>query len=75
MAGKQFDSLEVRELIVSGKWVFVPATDPTATQGGWSVTNKTSDRSIDCNNNDPLINGDVLGTLIDDLIAKGILKA
>jgi len=42
---------------------------------GWAVTNKTVDRTLNCDGNDPLILGDVLGTLIDDLIKKGILSS
>jgi len=44
-----------------------------AASPGWEVTNKTEDRTLDCDSNDPLVLGDVLGTLIDDLITKGIL--
>lgn len=70
----QFDNVETRELVVSDKWSFMPALVPTATQTGWAVTNKTTDRTIDCNGLIAEI-GDGLGTLIDDLIAKGILSA
>ena len=71
----QHDVIQTRELWVADKFSFMPTVTPTAAQTGWAVTNKTADRTIDCNNNDPLVNGDVLGTLIDDLIAKGILSA
>jgi hypothetical protein len=71
----QEDTVQTRELWVSDKFSFMPAVTPTAAQTGWAVINKSTDRDIDCNNNDPLVNGDVLGTLIDDLIAKGILSA
>ena len=40
---------------------------------GWAITNKTEDRTLDCNCNDALVVGDVLGTLIDDLI-KGTVQ-
>jgi len=40
----------------------------------WAVTNKTVDRTLDCDSNDALVLGDVLGTLIDDLIKKGIIE-
>jgi len=42
---------------------------------GWVVTNKTVDRTLDCDSDDPLVVGDVLGTLIDDLIGKGIIES
>jgi hypothetical protein len=45
----------------------------TAGDSGWAVTNKVEDKTLDCNVNDALVVGDVLGTLIDVLIAKGIL--
>lgn len=44
-----------------------------ATDSTWTVTNRTTDRSIDCNAAVAVI-GDGLGTLIEDLIAQGILK-
>ena len=53
----------------------MPALTPTAAQTGWAVTNKTTDRTFDCNSGDALVVGDVLGSLIDDLIAKGIISA
>jgi len=66
--------IKCRELSVGGKWSLNAGVDPTATQTGWSVTNNTPDRSI---NADGLIAeiGDGLTTLINDLIAKGILSA
>jgi len=42
---------------------------------GWAVTNKTIDRTLDCDCDDTAVLGDVLGTLIDDLIKKGILSS
>ena len=42
---------------------------------GWEVTNKTEDRTLDCNCDDTAVLGDVLGTLIDDLITKGTLES
>lgn len=42
---------------------------------GWAVTNKTEDRTLDSDCDDALVLGDVLGTLIDDLIKKGILSS
>ena len=52
----------------------MPAVNPTAAQTGWAVTNKTTDRTIDANGLIAEI-GDGLATLIDDLIAKGIISA
>ena len=40
----------------------------------WTVTNRVVDRTLDCNSNSALVNGDALGTLIEDLIAQGFLK-
>ena len=74
MAGEQFNTIETRELVVSDKWSLKAALAPTATQTGWSVTNKSTDRTIDCDGLIAVL-GDGLGTLIDDLIAKGILSA
>ena len=45
----------------------------TAT-GAWTTTNVTTDRSIDANSNDALVNGDGLCTLIEDLKTLGILS-
>ena len=42
---------------------------------GWTVTNKTEDRTLDCDCDDTAVLGDVLGTLIDDLISKGIIES
>ena len=42
---------------------------------GWAVTNKTEDKTLDCNVNDTLVTSDVLGTLIDTLISMGVLSA
>ena len=52
----------------------MPAVNPTAAQTGWSVSNLTPDRTIDCDGLIAVI-GDGLGQLITDLIAKGILSA
>jgi len=70
----QNDTVATRELWVSDKWSLMPAVTPTATQTGWSVTNVTTDRTIDANGLIAVI-GDGLCTLIQDLIAKGILSA
>lgn len=45
----------------------------SAGTGAWSVTNRVTDRTIDCNGAVAVI-GDGLGTLIEDLIAMGILS-
>ena len=46
---------------------------PSAGASEWTITNRTTDRSIDCDAAVAII-GDGLGTLIEDLIAIGILK-
>ena len=70
----QFDTLEVRELIVSGKWALKPALAPTAMDAtGISCTNWSSDVAMDCNTADDAEICDVLATLIKILQAKGIL--
>lgn len=70
----QDDVLACRELWVSDKFSFMPAVTPTAAQTGWSVSNVTTDRSIDADGAIAVI-GDGLCTLIEDLIAKGIISA
>ena len=40
----------------------------------YAVTNRVVDRDFNCNAADTLVTSDVLGTLIEDLIAQGILK-
>lgn len=70
--GEVIDVLNVKELRAEK---FGLAADPSAGDSGWSVTNKSEDKSLDCNVNDALVLGDVLGTLIDVLIAKGVLTA
>lgn len=70
----QSDIVTCRELWVSDKFSFMPAVTPTAAQTGWSVSNLTPDRTIDCDGLIAVL-GDGLGQLITDLIAKGILSA
>ncbi len=70
----QDDVLSCREIWVADKFSFMPAVTPTAAQTGWAVTNKSTDRTIDANGLVTEI-GDGLCTLIDDLIAKGIISA
>lgn len=69
------DPVATRELWVSDKFSFMPGVTPTAPQTGWSTSNSMVDRTLDANVNDTLITSDVLCTLIDDLIAKGIISA
>lgn len=42
---------------------------------GWAITNKTSDKTLDCNVGDVNVVADVLGTLVDVLISIGIISA
>ena len=49
------------------------ATSP-AGANTWVITNRVVDRSLDCNVSDTLVTSDVLGTLIEDLIAQGIIQ-
>jgi len=47
-----------------------------ATDSTWTVTNRITDRAHDCNLTGAGADsgfGDVLGTLIEDLIAQGVL--
>jgi len=39
----------------------------------FAVTNITEDYALDCNGNDDLLTADVLGTLIRELIKKGVI--
>jgi hypothetical protein len=57
---------------VSNAWKLIPLTASVST--GWSVTNNTPDKSIDANGLVAEI-GDGLTTLINTLIAQGILSA
>jgi uncharacterized Zn ribbon protein len=70
----QEDTISCREFWVSDKFSFKAAVTPTAAQTGWAVSNVTTDRTIDANGATAEI-GDGLCTLIQDLIAKGILSA
>ena len=47
--------------------------DNTTVTTKFAVTNITEDYALDCNGNDDLLTADVLGTLIRELIKKGIL--
>ena len=72
MADNVKDFLIVKEL--RGE-KFGIAIAPTAPQTGWAVTNLTLDRTLNADVNDALVLGDVLGQLITDLIAKGIITS
>lgn len=50
-----------------------PVDNVQAATGLWTTSNVTTDRSIDANSNDALVNGDGLCTLIEDLKTLGIL--
>ncbi len=43
-------------------------------QANYTVTNRVTDRALDCNANDDLATADVLGTLIEDLIEAGVIS-
>ena len=43
-------------------------------QHEFTVTNRVVDRALDCNENSDLATADVLGTLIEDLIERGIIS-
>ena len=47
--------------------------DSTTVTTKFAVTNLAEDYALDCNGNDDLLTADVLGTLIRELIKKGIL--
>lgn len=40
----------------------------------YAYTNWTSDPSVDCNSNSALVNGDAIGTVVDELIKVGVLS-
>lgn len=41
---------------------------------GFAFTNWTDDPTIDCNANSALVNGDAIGTLVNELIKLGIIQ-
>lgn len=43
-------------------------------QHEYAVTNRTTDRALNCDENSDLATADVLGTLIEDLIERGIIS-
>ena len=64
------DSLIVKELRAEK---FGLAIDPTAVGSSFTVTNHTAGLSLNCNANDDLLTADTLGSLIAELIAKGLI--
>jgi hypothetical protein len=61
--------------ITSGGQIGFHGVTPVARSTGWAVTNVTSDKVFDANATTVNELADVVGTLINDLIAKGILGA
>ena len=47
---------------------------PSAGASEWAVTNRTTDRVLNADSTSTAELADVIGTLIEDLIAIGILK-
>ena len=70
MAPTVFQSIAVQELTCNQ--ITTAATKPAT--GAWTTSNVTTDRSIDADSNDALVNGDGLCTLIEDLKTKGIIE-
>ena len=48
-------------------------SDSSGAVSTFAVTNLTEDFDFDCNVNDTLVTSDVLGTLIKDLIRRGVI--
>lgn len=71
--GSDLTFLEFKGSTTGRKIGFFGAT-PVIRTTGWVVTNKTTDRTLDCNGALDQV-ADNLGTLIDDLIALGLLSA
>ena len=46
---------------------------PTAVTHTFTVTNHSADLALNCNANNDLLTADTLGSLIEALIAKGII--
>jgi hypothetical protein len=61
--------------IRSGGQIGFHGVTPVARSTGWAVTNVTSDKVFDANSTSINELADVLGTLINDLIAKGLIGA
>ena len=55
------------EILQGGKRDFISTAQ-------FAVTNITEDYALNCNENDDLLTADVLGTLIRELIRKGIIN-
>ena len=51
------------------------SAEATAGTAAYTVTNIARTRSLNCNINDTLVTSDVLGQLIEDLAAQGIISA
>lgn len=64
------DILNVKELRAEK---FGLAATPTGVGSTFTVTNHNADLTLDCDGNSALVNADVLGSLIDELITKGII--
>jgi len=50
------------------------ARDKGSLNSNFTLTNYTSSYTLDCNGNSDLATADVLGSVIRELIAQGILK-
>jgi hypothetical protein len=61
--------------ITSGGAIGFHGVTPVARSTGWAVTNVTSDKVFDADSTSINELADVLGTLINDLIAKGLIGA
>ena len=61
------------EILQGGVRDTLQRVDNTTVTTKFAVTNITEDYALDCNGNDDLLTADVLGTVIRELIKKGIL--
>ena len=52
---------------------YTGARDSPQATSSWTVTDWTDDHSLDCDSDDADL-GDALGTLIKELIDKGVIK-
>jgi hypothetical protein len=69
------DGSQVALSINSSGQLALGGASPAAQSTGWAVTNVTPDKVYDANATTTDELADVLGTLITDLIAKGIISA
>lgn len=74
MTYEVIETLTTKELWSTSKWSMDSSKTPTASQSGWSTSNVSTDRTIDADAAVAII-GDGLCTLIEDLIAKGVITA